>query len=202
MLAIISRLDLAASDRRWLEEIRRRHDPQHALVAAHFTLVFPFEGLHPDEVLEHAGAVARTTSRINFRLAAAKAVRDALAPRSLVFLMPELGADEIRALHDRLYASVLAARLRADIPYEPHVTVGAFSVHAEAERAASDIGPFSIGGWLSAMDLVEFNGRRVTYLRRLRLSDTGRPHPCSPSPKKLNASTVMITGTTGSISHG
>ncbi|HEV2189041.1 MAG TPA: 2'-5' RNA ligase family protein [Stellaceae bacterium] len=174
MLVIISQLDLAVSDRRWLEEIRRRHDPQHAMVAAHFTLVFPFGGLRPDEVLEHASAVASTTSPINFRLAAAKAVQDALTPRNLVFLVPDEGASEIRALHGRLYSDVLAAKLRADIPYEPHVTVGAFSAHAEAERAASDIGAISVDGWLSTLDLAEFDGRKIAFLHRLRLSDTGR----------------------------
>jgi 2'-5' RNA ligase len=175
VLVIISWLDLAAPDRRWLEEIRQQHDPQHAMVAAHFTLVFPFDGPSLDEVLEHASAVASTTSPINFRLAAAKAVRDSLAPQSHVFLVPEQGANEVRALHDRLYTGVLAAKLRADVPYEPHVTVGAFTVHTEAERTACDIGAISVGGWLSALDLAEFDGRNVTHRHRLRLNDTGRP---------------------------
>jgi 2'-5' RNA ligase len=173
-LVIISRLDLAEPDRRWVEAIRQRHDPQYAVVAAHFTLVFPFEGLDVDTVVTHVGAVSDTASPIDFRLVAAKVMRDPLAPRSHVFLVPDQGSSEIRTLHDRLYGGLLTEKLRADIPYEPHVTVGAFCAHGGAERAAIEIGAVNVAGRLSMLDLAEFDQRQVTYLHRLQLNDTGR----------------------------
>jgi 2'-5' RNA ligase len=96
-------------------------------------------------------------------------VRDALSPRSLVFLIPGEGADEVRALHARLYEGVLTAKLRSDIPYEPHMTIGAFETHAEAKRAAAAIGPIGIAAQLTAMDLVAYDGRKVRDLHRMLL---------------------------------
>ena len=170
LLAIISRLELGAADRRRIETIRRRGDPMHPYVAAHFTYVFPFDGPGLDEVRAHAAGVAGATAAIPFRLVAARAVPDATAPRSHVFLVPGEGGDKLHRLHDRLYTGPLAATLRRDIPYIPHVTVGAFPEHAEAERAAAAIGPADIAGTVSALELTTFDGRDVTIIARFRLS--------------------------------
>lgn len=173
MLAIISRLDIGESDRRWLEAIRRRFDPQKGMVDGHVTLVFPFDRLGVSTVATHAGAVAAVTAPIAFRLATVQAVCDALGPRSHLFLIPAQGADDICALHDRLYTGPLAPMLRTDIPYQPHVTVGAFSARADAQRAAAGLGAIDIPGRLESIDLVEIAGRRLTDLYRIPLGAKG-----------------------------
>ena len=109
---IFSRPELRSADRKWVEDIRREHDPQHAFADAHFTLVFPFDGVPCDEVVSHAGAVADSTPAVAFRLTAATAVRDAFSPRSHVFLVPSDGEAEMKSLHRRLYSGVLARKLR------------------------------------------------------------------------------------------
>jgi len=43
-LAIVAYPVLAADDHRWIEAIRARHDPQAGRIAAHVTLLFPWEG--------------------------------------------------------------------------------------------------------------------------------------------------------------
>lgn len=170
MLVIVSRLDIEQKDREWLEGIRRAYDPQHAVIGAHFTHVFPFASVPTAEVISHAATIAASTEVVRFRLTKAAAVRDAIAPKTLVFLLPEDGEFEIRRLHDRLYSGILAPLLRTDIPFIPHVTVAAFDRTEEAEQAVEKIGPFTVHGSLSAMDLLEFNGTAVTELHRFPFS--------------------------------
>lgn len=103
ILAIICPLSIVAKQRAWIESVRARHDPQHDLVEAHFTLVFPTDKVGLVSTSEHAEGVARRTPSISFRLADVRAVRDHDAHRSRVFLIPDPGDSEIRALHDALY---------------------------------------------------------------------------------------------------
>jgi 2'-5' RNA ligase len=90
-LAIVSELDLEAVDTGRIEELRRRHDPQQSMVAAHFTLVFPFEGPDQAAVEAHAEHVARAAGAFSFHLRCAAAVQDPLGPLSRLFLLPEAG---------------------------------------------------------------------------------------------------------------
>jgi 2'-5' RNA ligase len=168
VLVIVSRLEIGPADRKWIEGIRRDHDPQRAIIDAHFTHVFPFASSPIAEVISHAAAIAASTDVVSFQLSKVAAVRDSTAPRTLVFLLPTEGELEIRRLHDRLYSGFLAPMLRADIPFVPHVTVAAFDRNDEAERMANDLQPFNISGKLTAMDLLAFDGTTVTELHRFQ----------------------------------
>jgi 2'-5' RNA ligase len=168
MLVILSKLVTGADDRAWIDRVRLAHDPHYAVVGPHFTLVFPFAGLSVEEVTRHAEAVAATTSAVRFRLSRAAAVRDAFAPRSHVFLLPTEGEYRLRQLHRRLYSGVLAPKLHPEIPFVPHVTVGAFDQHEDAERLAGSLEPFEMEGDLHEMELADFDGKAVTELRRFR----------------------------------
>ena len=169
MLVIFAPLDLDPKDTAWIEAVRRRHDPQAGLMAAHITLVFPFDGVAENAVSAHARAVCAGAAPIWFRLASAVAVRDLTAPRSHVFLMPDEGAAEIVALHDRLYAGPLAPHLRIDLPYAPHVTVAAFGDHTAAERLARELGPIDISGLISEMVLASLGDGGLSSEQGLRL---------------------------------
>ena len=168
-LALICPLDISPTDRRWIEGVRGRHDPQHGRVEAHFTLVFPVQGLTEAVMVERALAAAATTPAIGFRLNAARAVADAFSPRTHLFLMPDQGEAAIRALHDGLYQGGLAASLRADIPYAPHVTVGAFDELADAEAVRAAMGRFEIEGRLRALQLMSVDGGEIRLLRAFPL---------------------------------
>jgi 2'-5' RNA ligase len=170
MLVIFSKLDLALPDRTWIDQVRREHDPQCDLVEPHFTLVFPFEGVPVERVAAHATTVAAATHRFAFRLSKAAAVRDALGPKTHVFLAPADGADELRRLHTQLYSGALAAKLHPTIPFVPHVTVGAFDEATAAERLASSLEPLDILGAVDAMVLAEFEGPRLTELHSFRFT--------------------------------
>jgi 2'-5' RNA ligase len=170
VLVIFSKLAISVKDRAWIDGIRHAHDPQYDIVDPHFTYAFPFTGIPIDAVLSHARAVAASTPRLAFRLSRAAAVKDRLGSGSHVFLLPTDGAEQMRALHDRLYSGVLASRLHPTIPFLPHVTVGWFQQHDEAERVAAALGPVDMRGRLDAIHVAEFDGRVVTELETLSLT--------------------------------
>ena len=168
-LAVICLLDIAADDRAWIEEIRSRHDPQHSLVEAHFTLVFPLAGISRSALALHVEQIAKATPAIVFRLNGAVAVRDPLAPRSHVFLTPDDGDEEIRRLHAALYSGLLSSYLRTDIPYQPHVTVAALATKTAAKTLSDEIGDFEIFGWLRSLNLMSVAQGLITQQRVFRL---------------------------------
>jgi 2'-5' RNA ligase len=167
MLVMYSKLAVPRDDRKWIEEIRREHDPQHSIVPAHFTFVFPFTGTLADDAIAHATHVTETTAPIPFQLTTSAVVSDAIGSSTYLFLTPGDGSDQMHALHRQLYASVLARHLNTAIPFLPHVTVGAFEREADAASVAKDLGVFDIAGALSSLTVAEFDGRVVTDLRDL-----------------------------------
>ncbi len=48
-LLVLAYPELTPSDREWVESIRTQHDPRHAAVPTHVTLVYPVDGM-PVEV--------------------------------------------------------------------------------------------------------------------------------------------------------
>ncbi len=168
-LLIVAPLEAAPPDLRRLEAIRGRHDPQHAIIAAHVTLVFGFET--PDEATAaaHLATIVAHQGAIALRLSSFVAVPDALGGRSHVFAVPDQGRAEIEDLHDRLYAGPLAGGLRADIPFIPHVTVAARDHHDEAEDLVRELGRIGMPARLPCLDLIAFDGAQVTPLRRFAL---------------------------------
>lgn len=169
LLAVICPLSIAAEERAWIEGIRAQHDPQHDLVEAHFTLVFPTAVVSASTLARHVDEIAQRTPAIVFRLNCARAVRDPLAPRSHVFLTPDEGDADIRRLHGVLYGGELSASLRTDIPYQPHVTVAAFETRSAAETLSGEIGEFEISGFLRSLAVMSVGERTIRQRRLFRL---------------------------------
>ena len=168
-LLIVAPLEAAAPDARRIEAIRRRHDPHHALIPAHVTLVFGFDAVDAVVAARHLAQIAAAQGAIALRLSSFVAVRDGSGAQSHVFLIPDQGRAEIEDLHDRLYAGPLEGQLRRDIPYIPHVTVAALDHHDEAEDLARALGRIGAPGRLPALELIDFDGRTVTVLDRFPL---------------------------------
>jgi 2'-5' RNA ligase len=80
-----------------------------------------------------------------------------------VFLVPAEGSVQITALHERLYAGVLKRRLRSDIPFVPHLTVGASPDSGTAERLAEELRAEArpVRGSVSRIDMVNVGTPRV-----------------------------------------
>ncbi len=86
---------------------------------------------------------------------------------------PEL----ISALHDRLYAGRFNVHLRSDIPFVPHMTVGAARDRASALTLANELdSPLrTVRGSLEALELVDVGTVRVRSIARYGFGLEHRP---------------------------
>ncbi len=155
-LAIVAYPQLSDDDRRWIEEVRRAHDPQSRLIAAHFTLVFPVE-VRAADLVKHARTVLADLQQFSFVLAEARTVKSAVGKGAHVFLVPNHGATRITDLHDRLYSGLLESHLRTDIPFIPHITVAAHDDVDECARLVAILTEQSreIRGEVTGVDVVQ-----------------------------------------------
>ena len=159
---IIAPLEAARADLARIETLRHRHDPRAAIIPAHVTLVFPFETDDLSGITDHINQVIADHGPIALRLSAYLAVRAHDDSQSHIFLVPDQGRAEIEALHDALYEGLLAGHLRRDIPFIPHVTLGACEFHDEAEDLVRVLGQVGITARLTRLQFVEFDGQSVT----------------------------------------
>lgn len=170
LFAIVAFPSLEASDRQWMESIRSKHDPQAALIGAHFSLVFPT--LLSRRLIEaHAARVAGATEPVKVVLRRAGVVADSIGGGGHVFLMPEEGRDQITQLHDRLYEGALHPHLRKDITFRPHITMAARPTSDPLDALAAEINTAarSIRGFLSEIVLVEVTPTAIQPVAHLQL---------------------------------
>jgi 2'-5' RNA ligase len=166
---IIAPLEATRADLARIETLRRRHDPQAAIIPAHVTLVFPFETDDLPGITDHINEVIASHGPIALRLSAYLAVRAHDDSQSHIFLVPDQGRAEIEALHDALYEGPLASHLRGDIPFIPHVTIAVFDFHDEAEDFVRELGQVGMPGTLSIVDVIEFGASGIMLLHSTSL---------------------------------
>lgn len=94
---------------------------------------------------------------IPLTLGRAVVFRDVVAEGSHVFILPEEGHEELHALHDRLYDGVFSRHLRTDVPFVPHVTVGAYPTFKECKRVADQLNQEhrTMRGTVRGVDVIE-----------------------------------------------
>jgi len=133
MLYTLAFPTLREADAAFVARFRGLHDGLQAdRVAPHFTLVFASNGVSEDAYLAHVEAVARRRAPVDFTCRHAMLGADGESETGYVFLVPDEGYSGLSRLHDRLYSGPLASRLRLDLPFVPHITVGR---HARREVA-------------------------------------------------------------------
>jgi 2'-5' RNA ligase len=171
-LAVVSYPTLAGADSEWIESIRANHDPQADKLAAHFTLVFPFD-VGSGDVASEIAAVASLTQAIPFIIRRARAVPDVVNAGAHVFLIPDEGRDQIVALHDRLYSGLLRPHLRDDITFEPHITVAAGLDVGWCKAIADGLNraPRAVAGLVESLELVEIGFGTVSSMNRFILGN-------------------------------
>ena len=130
---------LSADDQTRLEAFRRDHDPNCSVVRAHFTMVFGCNAVAEGAYLDHVRQVCRQGRPIQFTCRFAMLGADDEAERAYVFLVPDEGFSGIARLHAALYRGVLRERLRLDLPYIPHITLGASPDRASAKQWCDDL---------------------------------------------------------------
>jgi 2'-5' RNA ligase len=156
------------ADRDWIEAVRSKYDPQAHRIAAHFTLVFPV-AVSLAALSDEVAGIIEEHSPISFTVRAALAHPDAVAGGGHVFLVPEEGRRDITRLHERLYEGILKAHLRLDIPFVPHVTVGAHPDLRYCEAVAEELTAARrvMTGVLDAVDVLELNPGAIASRARL-----------------------------------
>jgi 2'-5' RNA ligase len=169
---VLSYPELSPGDHAWIQSIRAEHDAQYEVVGPHFTFVFPASRLNQETFVAHARNQARGQAKFSFVLRCAVVVTDTLSAHTHVCLVPDGGHRTMVELHDRLYTGPLAAELRLDIPFIPHLTVGN-AVEAQAcKRLADDLNAqsFVILGEITILDVVRYDEGRLESIERIELA--------------------------------
>ena len=135
-----------------VERMRRRYDPQARFIAAHVTIVFPFDDPMPDAELR-AHVLEATTGLVPFavRFSGMSMVED------YIFLNPSAGGDRLVALHNRLYTGKLLRHRSRMHAFQPHITLGRVA-DPQARAEAVEIMRNSIGDFDAEVSAVSVFG--------------------------------------------
>lgn len=173
-LAVVAYPILSADDREWIEGIRIRYDPLASRIAAHFTLVFATDVAEAPLVAQARSAL-QSTSPIQAVLRRAVAYPDAIAGGCHVFLLADEGNRELVTAHDALYEGILAPHRRADIPFVPHLTVGAHPQVGECDRIAERLNQSSriVQARINCVDVVEIDESMIRTIAEIPLRSRG-----------------------------
>ncbi len=175
-LLVVAYPRLSTADLAWIQAIRERHDPYYSLVAPHFTLVFPVDTVAHDTFVTHITTQARLASRIPFTIRCAMIVKDTFIPLTHLFLVPDDGNSALIKLHDALYTHILADALRLDVPFIPHITIGAHADARECKAVADDINRqnIQIRGQVETLDIVAYENTSITPIRCIALAQCAK----------------------------
>jgi 2'-5' RNA ligase len=162
---------ISEQDAARLDALRQAHDPRRDVVAAHFTMVFGCSTVEEEAYLAHVTAVSQAAGPVKFSCRYAMLGADDEAERGYVFLVPDEGYSGLSRLHDELYRGVLAERLRLDIPFVPHITLGASADRAAAKRLCDELNAtgLAIHGVVDALTVTTLQGHTMRDLKRIPL---------------------------------
>jgi hypothetical protein len=156
----------------WIQAIRAEFDQlYYEVIDPHFTFVFPAFGFDEETFIRHVRRKAKDYRKIRFACRCATVVKDATNEYTHVFLVPDEGHSDIVKLHDRLYEGALAPQLRLDIPFIPHIGIANAIDPKACKELADDLNgrEFVIEGTIEALDVVSYDGKKVTTIERIAL---------------------------------
>ncbi len=170
-LLVVAYPHLTATDYAWIQAIRYQHDPHATLIAPHFTLVFPLETMDQGTLVNHITAHAQQIPVIAFVIRCATIVKDALSAQTHLFLVPDEGHSALIKFHAALYTGILAPARRLDVPFIPHITVGAHTDPYRCTQVAAAINQHElcIRGQLPTVDILRYAHNRVATVHRIAL---------------------------------
>ncbi len=171
-LVALSYPTFSTRDLLWMQEMRAEHDRLYETVEPHFTFVFPVTGVPEAEFAREIASQASGARRIPFLLEKVAVEKDSSSDYTNVYLVPTEGYGEITELHDRLYRGTLRPKLRPDLPYVPHITVGNSLDPGASTELAEQIGaePFSVPGAIEVLHVASYEGQTVTAIMDIKLA--------------------------------
>jgi 2'-5' RNA ligase len=164
----------AATELAWIEAIRTHHDPQATLVAPHVTLVFPLaeDAMTLEQLVAHLYEVAAKMPAPALALRCALVMPETGRAGGHLFLVPDEGMSQLVKLHDALYRGPLAPHLRLDIPFVPHITVGAGHDLAALHQVAQELNAteFALHAKIEQLTLVRHAAGAVATMAEAALA--------------------------------
>jgi 2'-5' RNA ligase len=157
----------------WIQDLREQYDKLNfQVIDPHFTLVFPVANIEPETFIHHVKQSIDNIQPFEFVIRCATISGDAFSKYTHVFLVPDRGYSNIIKLHDRLYTGILAAELRLDLVFIPHIGI-ANSLNARkckqlADRLNSQ--EFEIDGKVNKLDLIWEENNRVDTIEEILLT--------------------------------
>jgi len=105
-----------------LNQLRMKYDPHVDLIAPHITLMSPVpESIGEDNLIHHLELVLEKWQPFPIHLYGLKKSWD-----NYLFLLIQKGNANIIRLHNEIHTNILAEYRKTDMPFVPHVTLGAF----------------------------------------------------------------------------
>ena len=116
--------------------------------------------------MSHVEAASNLARPVRFTCRYAMLGTDHQTDSAYVFLVPDEGYSDLSRLHDHLYRGVLAEHLRLDVPFIPHITMGACSDHWLAKRLCDDLNDhgLEVGGLVDTLTVAAVDGGKVREL--------------------------------------
>ena len=152
-----------------VQRFRGMHDPQHELIAPHFTLIFG-AALAQEGYMSHVQAVARAAQPLAFSLSHAMLYYTGDGPAHVCLVASE-GAAGLTRLHRQLHGGPMAQWLRLDKPFVPHITIAAVDNPAKALQIADEWNAqdLCLSGEIDALTAGRISDGRFAVLAEARL---------------------------------
>ena len=171
-LLVLSYPEISQEDFNWIQKIRAEHDILHyKIVDPHFTIVFAVDDINRNEFIDHVKEQTQGFKKITFILRNAVVNKDSFSEYTYVFLVPDEGRSGIIKLHDKLYQGRLATKLRLDIPFIPHISIGNSLDPQECEKLVDQLNqqPFAIRGFIETLDVVKYGDNKLETIEQIKL---------------------------------
>jgi 2'-5' RNA ligase len=174
-LLVIAYPTMDARHLAWIQAVRQDYpELKWSVVAPHFTLVFPLQGVEPAALRSHIAQVVATWPAVRFVIRCSILIKDVSSPYTHLLLVPDEGFSALVKLHDRLYTGLLREHLRLEIPFVPHLTIGYAADIALCKRVVDQINAqeLEIPGMLHRLTLIRLEGTTVETLGQFELRDS------------------------------
>ena len=154
-----------------LAAFRGLHEPARAqLVAPHVTLVFGVRNSSSEEISNICRRVAATTSVFSTKFSTSELSYDPFEKTHKISLLCAEGANLITSLHEKLYEGPHHDELHPDIPYRPHMTVGANADRSQLKNAnTASIGHFPIKAEINSLSVLQLADGKLNAISSIGL---------------------------------
>ena len=97
------------------------------------------------------------------------------AQNGYVYLVPDEGYSAVSRLHDALYDGLLSSHLRLDIPFLPHITLGASTDRKFLKRLCDELNAtsFTVLGSIHELSVATLHEGRIRNLVNFSLGGVG-----------------------------